>query len=1211
MMFHVVAVWVAAAAASRMGAARPSEQDGSCISVLDSYCTARCSTAEETHWHVNSSSWFCSGLQLGSRCIVTKPARLAMELALISALACSRSDSKGLAIDIGLNSGEDSVRYLTAGYDVLAVDANPAMVQTFIGMVKRIAELLSGAASAALLNGFDARMTLLSRAIAEKSGKILSFCLSGKGGVASALQGYNPFGCSRTINVTTLTCADLILKYAQGRRAMKLKVDVEGQELPCLRSLIRLPPSQLPFNVAFESPMWTSPTPATTKGFTAIVDASSRVGYTEWMSERWKNTSSAEVGWVSPRAITRYGCGIDGLLPQSFWKAEPFPCPRRMYSKCNAAQKCDFHMRLPGPGMVTKGDGVQLPCTLGQRFYVLGVNESSLLDCYPLARDPPYESNHMLPVHLAKHLNQHPCSTAIEEEASMYVVLEMNPWWGPRTGVRGQIKHSLGGYGPRSCFDRVHSYVTKRPEWARSNGSDHLHIHWYGHTAPGTSWIPNGPTHDYGGALAATSARPDWETAAHFSWVDARGHTVLGDASSRCQKFVSTIKGDFKRVGRLSLTQENKSCRVYRQDYAWKNGLALPYFDTGLPRTLRESNRGFNERKFLAIGAWGARKKGNHLRSLCSDALANTPACKFMLLGGKTEPSQAEIEALYTHSKFCVVPRGDTASSRRLQTAIFAGCVPLICSDHYVLPFPSRISWNASSLRVPEAECARTITETLPSVTAEKWSDLHAHVIRAQTPLLYNLSEPAAPGYLLDSLISESFALVASRMESTGGVDGYPGAAAALTVGAREESLRLSRIAQSNASKHVHPERPVETNNVINYASACARLAPHVPFRPDAPACARKNERETLGPVASAIPSCGDIASCMDRGVFDLFTFLGLPSPRPVQQYRGVLMQLLLMPSPQNPSSAAATNIELTREAIMAARVLRAHVHPLIYPLALVASKATSESLCSSPNYSSLWDQHVHFDVGLAHSRLLERQVPLLMPKDAIKWVWKIATFLLSPFEETLYLDTDVIVLSPTYVTDLLHNSLRVGDLVMPVDLVRPTLNRKTSRRRVIPSKAGDFVLNPPMYGRGIPPLCAGIMAYRKTTSVLQLLSRAVHSLINSSFLRDATDMSFKIRQTDQEMFWAQMALGKPDPKLRLMVLPEEYYCPLRAAAVAQGSPPTQYWRSPTGLMYPCHAMHFHYLRKPASFHERSGLPKEMSCLIPQPTEIRTAFGGR
>ena len=106
--------------------------------------------------------------------------------------------------------------------------------------------------------------------------------------------------------MTTLTCADLILKYAQGRRAMKLKVDVVGQELPCLRSLIRLPPSQLPFNVAFESPMWTSPTPATTKGFTAIVDASSRVGYTEWMSERWKNTSSRRVLFKNKKLVSDF-----------------------------------------------------------------------------------------------------------------------------------------------------------------------------------------------------------------------------------------------------------------------------------------------------------------------------------------------------------------------------------------------------------------------------------------------------------------------------------------------------------------------------------------------------------------------------------------------------------------------------------------------------------------------------------------------------------------------------------------------------------------------------------------------------------------------------------------------------------------------------------------------------------------------------------------
>ena len=163
----------------------------------------------------------------------------------------------------------------------------------------------------------------------------------------------------------------------------------------------------------------------------------------------------------------------------------------------------------------------------------------------------------------------------------MFVILVLNPWWGPR-----KQKYSLGGYGPTSCFSRLHSHVTQRNKWTRANGNDHLHIHWYGHTPPGTPWMPNSGApivHNYGEALAATSARPDWETAARFLWVDADGQA----ASDRCEKIVSTIQGDFVSAGQMAGSSA-QSCQSYRQDYAWKNGITLPYFDKGSPKTLSE-----------------------------------------------------------------------------------------------------------------------------------------------------------------------------------------------------------------------------------------------------------------------------------------------------------------------------------------------------------------------------------------------------------------------------------------------------------------------------------------------------------------------------------------------------------------------------------------------------------------------------------------------
>jgi uncharacterized membrane protein YgcG len=57
-------------------------------------------------------------------------------------------------------------------------------------------------------------------------------------------------------------------------------------------------------------------------------------------------------------------------------------------------------------------------------------------------------------------------------------------------------------------------------------------------------------------------------------------------------------------------------------------------------------------------------------------------------------------------SKFCLVPRGDTRSSRRLFEAIVTGCVPVLISDGLLLPFPRIVNYSAFATFVPERDVA-------------------------------------------------------------------------------------------------------------------------------------------------------------------------------------------------------------------------------------------------------------------------------------------------------------------------------------------------------------------------------------------------------------------------------------------------------------------------------------------------------------------------
>jgi hypothetical protein len=59
--------------------------------------------------------------------------------------------------------------------------------------------------------------------------------------------------------------------------------------------------------------------------------------------------------------------------------------------------------------------------------------------------------------------------------------------------------------------------------------------------------------------------------------------------------------------------------------------------------------------------------------------------------------------ALMLESQFSFVPRGDTLFSYRLLEAVSFGCIPVILSDGWVLPFDRTIDWGAISVQVPEA----------------------------------------------------------------------------------------------------------------------------------------------------------------------------------------------------------------------------------------------------------------------------------------------------------------------------------------------------------------------------------------------------------------------------------------------------------------------------------------------------------------------------
>eukprot|EP00929_Paragymnodinium_shiwhaense_P083676 TRINITY_DN44677_c0_g1_i1.p1 TRINITY_DN44677_c0_g1~~TRINITY_DN44677_c0_g1_i1.p1 ORF type:complete len:593 (-),score=119.64 TRINITY_DN44677_c0_g1_i1:28-1806(-) len=156
----------------------------------------------------------------------------------------------------------------------------------------------------------------------------------------------------------------------------------------------------------------------------------------------------------------------------------------------------------------------------------------------------------------------------------------------------------------------------------------------------------------------------------------------------------------------------------------WKDIMIPGYIDRWRIAAMRSFSKPTEERGYVMV--FHGNHPGTHhlyvkhkatIRTQILDTFAGIADCS---VGGPTP----DFFERMGRSHFCLVPRGSSAWTIHLYESFFFGCIPVILSDDFEMPFQELVDWPSLSLKWPEARVDMSLLEHLRAIPLEKVAEM-------------------------------------------------------------------------------------------------------------------------------------------------------------------------------------------------------------------------------------------------------------------------------------------------------------------------------------------------------------------------------------------------------------------------------------------------------------------------------------------------------